>query len=103
MSFRLLLTAGSSILLLAAGGGRLLLTLLSCRDGAGCCLFWRDAFGRWLASGIGLKFLLMPRVSQSDFPTPPAAAPLRLPAAHAFGASADATHLPLDLLARLLS
>src|ERR1041385_1300163 len=54
MSLRLLLTAGSSSRLLAAGGGQLLLTLLSCRDGAGCCLFWRDAFGRWLASGFGL-------------------------------------------------
>src|SRR3954464_10276078 len=54
MSWRLLLTARSSILLLAAGGGRLLLTLLSCRDGAGCCLFWRDAFGRWLAPGFGV-------------------------------------------------
>src|ERR1041385_7855993 len=54
MSLRLLLTVGSSALLLAAGGGRLLLTLLSCRDGAGCCLFWRNAFGRWLASGFGL-------------------------------------------------
>src|SRR3954466_3276865 len=53
-SLRLLLTVGSSILRLAAGGGRLLLTLLSCRDGDGCCLFWRDAIGRWLASGIGL-------------------------------------------------
>src|SRR3954466_524729 len=52
-SFRLLLTAGSSALLLITGGGaRLLLTLLSCRDWAGC-LFWRDAFGRWLATRIG--------------------------------------------------
>src|SRR3954469_5363093 len=54
MSFRLLYTAGSSTLLLAAGGGRLLLTLLSCLDGAGCCLLWRDAFGHLLTSGIGL-------------------------------------------------
>src|SRR4051812_18706393 len=44
----------------------------------------------------------MPQVLQSDFPLPPAAALLRLPAAHAFGASADAAHLPLDLLGRLL-
>src|SRR3954469_19319144 len=45
----------------------------------------------------------MPQVLQSDLPLPPVAVPLRLPAAHAFGASADAAHLPLDLLARLLS
>src|SRR4051812_7404495 len=45
----------------------------------------------------------MPQVLQSDSPLPPAAAPLRLPAARAFGASADAVHLPLALLTRLLS
>src|SRR4051794_7677269 len=45
----------------------------------------------------------MPQVLQSDFPLPPAAALLQLPAARAFGASTDAAHLPLGLLARLLS
>src|ERR1041385_6459101 len=45
----------------------------------------------------------MPQVLHSDSPLPPAAAPLRLPAARAFGASADAVHLPLALLTRLLS
>src|SRR3954469_13562616 len=45
----------------------------------------------------------MPQVLQSDLPLPPAAALLRLPAARAFGASADAAHHPLGPLARLLS
>src|ERR1041385_1432510 len=66
MSWRLLLTAGSSTLLLAAG--RLLLTLLSCRDGAGWCLFWRDAFGLWLAPAFGLIVLLDASGSAFWFP-----------------------------------
>src|SRR4051812_27987562 len=45
----------------------------------------------------------MPRVVHPDSLVLQAAAPLRLPAARAFGASADAAHLPLDLLARLRS
>src|SRR4051812_7345741 len=44
----------------------------------------------------------MPQVLQSDSPSPTAAAPLRLPAARAFSASADAAHLRLALPARLL-
>src|SRR4051812_35093354 len=45
----------------------------------------------------------MPLVLQSDSPLPPVAVLLRLPAARAFGASADAAHLPLVPLTRLLS
>src|SRR3954451_22532811 len=56
----------------------------------------------WLPESAS-QFLLKPQVLQSDLPLPLVAAPLRLPAARAFGASADAAHLPLDLLARLLS
>src|ERR1041384_8676075 len=45
----------------------------------------------------------MPRVWQSDSPLPLTAAPLRLPTARAFGASADAAHLPPDHLTLWLS
>src|SRR4051812_27759161 len=45
----------------------------------------------------------MPRVVHPDSLVLQAVAPLRLPAARAFGTSADAAHLPLDLLARLQS
>src|ERR1043165_4574537 len=45
----------------------------------------------------------MPRVAHPDSLVLQVVAPLRLPTAHAFGASADAAHLPLDLLARLQS
>src|ERR1041384_431852 len=45
----------------------------------------------------------MPRVWQSDSPLPLTAAPLRLPSTRAFGASADAAHLPPDHLTLWLS
>src|SRR3954471_23901402 len=45
----------------------------------------------------------MPRVLQPDSPLPLTAALLRLPTAHAFGASADAAHLPPDHLTLWLS
>src|ERR1043165_4610652 len=45
----------------------------------------------------------MPRVLQPDSPLPLTAALLRLPAARAFGASADAAHLPPDNLTLWLS
>src|SRR4051812_19362913 len=40
----------------------------------------------------------MPRLAHPDSLALQAAAPLRLPVARAFGASADAAHLPRDLL-----
>src|SRR3954471_14799176 len=45
----------------------------------------------------------MPRVLPPDFPLPLTAAPLRPPTARAFGASADAAHLPPDYLTLWLS
>src|ERR1043165_2146598 len=50
-----------------------------------------------------LQSLLMLRVAHPDSLVLQVVAPLRLPAARAFGVSADAAHLPLDLLARLQS
>src|SRR4051812_17727688 len=48
-----------------------------------------------------LQLLLMLRALQLDPLAPQVVAPLRLPAACAFGASADAAHLLLGLLTRL--
>src|ERR1043165_1615852 len=50
-----------------------------------------------------LQSLLMLRVAHPDSLVLQVVAPLRLPTARAFGASADAAHLPLDLLAQLRS
>src|SRR3954471_7990879 len=50
-----------------------------------------------------LQLLLMLRALQSDSLAPQVVAPLRLPAARAFGASADDAHLLLGLLTRLQS
>src|SRR3954464_4115230 len=47
-----------------------------------------------------LQSLLMLRVLQQDSLVPQVVVPLRLPAAHAFGASADAAHLLPSLLTR---
>src|SRR3954466_1217472 len=48
-----------------------------------------------------LQLLLMLRVLQPDSLVPQVVAPLRLPAARAFGASGDAARLLLSLLTRL--
>src|SRR4051794_9267818 len=45
----------------------------------------------------------MPQVLQSDSPLPPAAVLLQMPAARAFGASADGAHLLLALPNLLIS
>src|SRR4051812_30586716 len=56
----------------------------------------------WLPESA-LQFLLMLQVLQSGSPLPQSVAPSRLPAARAFGASADAAHLLPGLLTQLQS